>query len=172
MTHQAPWGAALVLVSTLATLVLIGIPAFIAWSTPVPGGVTALMWGLPLLLLFGCLLFCVRGYRLDGGQLYVRRLLSETAVDLRELQSVEADPKAMKGSLRTFGNGGLFSFSGLHYSKKLGSYRAYVTDFKRSVVLRLPGRSVVVSPRDPARFVDDLAKAHPHVKKPERSDAE
>jgi hypothetical protein len=64
------------------------------------------------------------------------------------------DSTAMKGSIRIFGNGGLFSFSGSFRNRKLGSYRAYVTDVKNAVVIKLPSGVLVVSPDSPDRFVD------------------
>ncbi len=66
------------------------------------------------------------------------------------------DPDALRGSIRLFGNGGMFSFTGLFRSPKLGRYRAYVTDPARTVTLRFADRVVVVSPSDPAAFVRDL----------------
>jgi hypothetical protein len=63
----------------------------------------------------------------------------------------------MRGSIRTFGNGGAFSFSGVYYNKRLGSYRAFVTDPRRAVVLRYATRKVVLSPAVPEDFVNDLA---------------
>jgi hypothetical protein len=59
----------------------------------------------------------------------------------------------MAGSIRVFGNGGLFSFTGLYQNKRLGSYRAYVTDDKRTVVVRLKEKTIVISPEFPDEFV-------------------
>ena len=49
----------------------------------------------------------------------------------------------------------------IFYSKRLGSYRAYVTDPRQCVVLRYPHRRVVLSPASPEDFVSDLALAKP-----------
>ena len=49
----------------------------------------------------------------------------------------------------------------IFYNKRLGSYRAYVTDPRRCVVLRYPNRRVVLSPASPEDFVSDLALAKP-----------
>jgi len=64
------------------------------------------------------------------------------------------------------GNGGFFSFTGLFYNRKLGFHRAFVTDHIRTVVLRFPHRTVVVSPADPEAFVRDLAalSSQPSIK--------
>ena len=72
--------------------------------------------------------------------------------------SVEADPNAMRGSLRTCGNGGLFCFAGAYWNKRLGSYRAFATDPSRSVVLRFSDRVVVMTPERPAEFVAAVEK--------------
>jgi len=55
----------------------------------------------------------------------------------------------MRGSIRTSGNGGAFSFTGFYHNKRLRSYRAYVTAPRRTVVLRYADRRVVLSPGAP-----------------------
>jgi hypothetical protein len=59
----------------------------------------------------------------------------------------------MRGSLRLLGNGGLFSFSGEFWNRRLGRYRALATDPSRAVVLRYPGRTIVITPHDPQQFI-------------------
>ena len=63
----------------------------------------------------------------------------------------------MARSIRVFGNGGLFAVTGIYRNRKLGTYRAYVTDRKLSVVLRTrAGKSIVVSPERPEAFLATL----------------
>ena len=145
---KAPWGRSLVLISASVTLMCLGSTAF-RWLS---------IWVslLPLVLVVGCALFSVRGYTVTGDVLMIHRLLWVTRISLHGLQSAEACPNAMRGSLRTFGNGGLFSFTGYYRSRTLGPYRAYVTDFKRTVVLRWAHRTVVLSPEFPEEFVREL----------------
>ena len=69
------------------------------------------------------------------------------------LPSAEADPVALKGSIRLAGNGGLFAFCGWFRNSKLGVYRAFCTDLAHAVVLRFPDRTVVVTPDQPDKFV-------------------
>jgi len=59
----------------------------------------------------------------------------------------------MKGSIRVFGNGGFFAFTGFYWSRTIGRYRAYVMDPKQSVVLRLERRQFSVSPDHPENFI-------------------
>lgn len=148
----------MILVSAFSTLVLIGVAIAVFVAAQFRG--LEMLFGLgPLLLLLVCLPFTVTGYRLESGRLFVQRLLWATEVPLDGLQSVEAVPNAMRGSLRSMGNGGLFSITGWYFSKALGKYRAWVTDLPRTVVLRFEGRSVVVSPENPEAFAADLRHA-------------
>jgi hypothetical protein len=50
-----------------------------------------------------------------------------------------------------------FSFSGYYRSLVLGRYRAFVTDLHRTVILRFPKRTVVLSPGSPEDFVQELS---------------
>jgi hypothetical protein len=100
-----------------------------------------------------CALFVVRGYSIANGNLLIDRLFWKTRLSLRELRSVKFDPEATRRSIRTFGNGGFFSFTGYFRSKALGSYRALMTDHRRAVVLRFRSRTIVISPDRPEDFV-------------------
>lgn len=139
--------------SSLGTLVLLAVPVGVAFTA------RGLSWWavlLPLAVILGAALFTVRGYTLAVDAVFVHRLLWMTRLPLEGLQSAQVDPRAMAGSIRTMGNGGLYSFTGLYRNKTLGSYRAYVTDAGRAVVLRFPNRTVVVSPDSPESFVREL----------------
>jgi hypothetical protein len=143
----------------------VGIGAYRA--IPVPTGFTH-QFGLVVALilpalLFGSLLFMVTGYAVDGTELYVGRLLWSTRIPLETLSRVWIEPAVCKGSIRVFGNGGLFSFTGLFYSKRLGRYRLFATDISRSVVLILPARVVVITPAEPEAFIELVRQSFPNV---------
>jgi len=107
------------------------------------------------------LLLSVSGYSIRQGQLLVHRIGWATRFDLAQLSSCEVNPHAMMGSIRLFGNGGLFCYIGLFRNAVLGNFRAYVTDPARCVVLKLGSRTIVVSPDDPDAFalaLQDAAK--------------
>jgi hypothetical protein len=155
--YKSPWGKPLMVVSTLASLLLGGLIVVGAFEGPGHGCSGRLAWlilmmGMPLGIFFGGLLFTIRGYELTGDAVYVKRLLWRTKIDLNGLKSVDVNPKAMAKSLRTFGNGGLFSICGAFWNRSLGHYRAYATDLQNSVVLRLKNKVVVVTPHDPEKF--------------------
>jgi hypothetical protein len=106
-----------------------------------------------LAILAGVALFSVIGYRVENGRVIIQRLGWTTALDLNDLVRVEILPFATAGSLRTFGIGGLFSYSGMFSNEQLGIYQSYVTNPENTVVLYFETRrTAVVSPDDPKTF--------------------
>jgi hypothetical protein len=165
----APWPKTLSVISLLGTAV-IGAVGFFAWraipygtSAPYAVAVGTLVAAVAPAVLFGAALFCVRGYELASGGLVVRRLLWSSRVELDGLTRAWADADAMCRSIRVWGNGGLFAFTGLYRNKSLGTYRVFVTDPARAVVLRLPQRAVVISPADPGAFLEALRMVRPQA---------
>jgi hypothetical protein len=115
---------------------------------------------LPLVPVAICALLGVRGYVVTPDEIQIRRPLWSTNLPRAGLQSATVDHDALRGSIRLFGIGGLFSFTGLFRSPRLGRYRAFVTDPGRTVILRFADRVVVVSPADPQAFIRDLSPRH------------
>jgi hypothetical protein len=157
--YDAPWSKLLIGVSLFTTVTCVGVAVGAAWEAAARSHLGLLRWltVLPLLILLGAALCTIRGYSIGTEVILVHRLLWATPLPRTGLESVTFEPDAMRGSLRTFGNGGAFSFSGLYYNRRLGSYRAFVTDQHRTVVLRYATRRVVLSPAAPEDFVADLA---------------
>jgi len=162
----APWSGFLKGVSIVVTLLLPGVSWLVAVTVPthLSPVLHTLTIALPLVILLAAAPFVVRDYALRDGTLQVRRLCWTTRVALGELREATIDPQAGAGSIRLFGNGGLFSFSGWFRNAKLGRYRAFVTDWQRAVVLRGAVCTVVLSPADPASFVHALQAPVPPQK--------
>ena len=153
ITFNAPWGTPLKVMTGFSLLILIGVPVIGLVTGPQsnPGWIFSMIV-LPLLILLSAAFFVIRGYILMEDTLLVQRLGWASRIDLSDLNAAETDPEAMTRSIRTFGNGGLFCFAGKFRNKKLGSYRAFVTAPKRSVILRFTDRTIVVSPEEPEAF--------------------
>ena len=162
---EAPWGRTLKIVTGLATAVCFAITLSL-WEIIAQEGPRSIhFWGglLPVILVGIAALFAIKGYAVDDASLLVQRLLWRTRISLDDLERVEVRPGELGHSIRLFGNGGLFSFSGLYRDSNLGRYRAFVTDWDRTVVLHFSTRCLVVSPANPERFVDALRLARPHL---------
>ncbi len=160
-SHAAPWGKLLVVLTAFSTLVCVGVSVAVALgadrSSEAPGVMRAAA-ALPMIIVVGAALFMVRGYAVTADEIVVQRPLWSNRFERSRLQSATVDPEALRGSIRLLGNGGMFSFTGVFGSPKLGRYRAYVTDPARTVILRFTDRVVVVSPADPAAFVRDVTR--------------
>ena len=149
---SAPWGTMLKVISSLVTLLVLGF-FIVLFNSKNPFSI------IPPLIAFVILLFTVRGYTVSGDTLRIKRLLWNTVVNIGTIRSVKINPGAMTGAIRTFGNGGLYSFSGQYKSGKLGFFRAYVTDFRNCVVIETTDSTIVVSPENPELFTEVLRTA-------------
>lgn len=156
-SFKANWGRPLILISTAATLICLGV-AIHSWQRGHHG---FLRFWLPLLLPFTALPFMVRGYRIIPGELMVRRLLWETDIPLAGLAAAEREPEIMKGCLRLCGNGGLFSFTGWFWNRKHGMFRVFATNTRDMVALKIGRKTIVVSPDRPAEFIAALEERIP-----------
>lgn len=157
-TYKAPWGKTLTIVSVLVT-VLCGSASLLPWKLVFiddGGPVLRLLLWLPVLLIPGCALFIVRGYTITPDEILIHRPFRVTRLPRMGLQSAAFEPNAMRGCIRTCGNGGFYSITGWYWSKSLRTCRAFVTDLNKTVVLRFRSRTVVVSPDDPEGFVSEL----------------
>jgi PH (Pleckstrin Homology) domain-containing protein len=158
--YHAPWGRLLTAITGLATLLLGGIAAFGLWNAAnIPPNQRVLwfvgMVAIPAAIWLGTLVFAVTGYTLCDGVIQVHRVGWKSVVALDGLERVEFEPRAMSGSIRNWGNGGMFSFTGHYRNKRLGPYRAYATDPNRSVVLHFPDeRPIVLTPESPKQFAE------------------
>jgi hypothetical protein len=109
---------------------------------------------VPLAILCGGLIFMVRGYILTDNHIEVRRLGWTTVLPLAGLDAVSGVPQGLGGSVRLFGNGGLFGISGWFWNRRIGRFRAYATDPQRTVLLRYrDGAKVVLTPHDVQHFI-------------------
>ncbi len=151
---RAPWSKSLYVMTaiTVAVLVLVMLAAMFAPMRPPPLAAVLLI-GLPPLLAGGAFAGRVRGYVLTEDAITVRRGFWNTRLPLAGLRSVSGDVDAMRGSIRVLANGGVFSFTGRYWNRKLGWYRAFATDPSRAIVLRYPRLTVVITPHDPQHFI-------------------
>jgi hypothetical protein len=128
-TDTALWSKSLVIMSALATGLCLGISfGILSHMRGINVGPVRTLGWLPAALLPVCALFAIRGYTVTPDAILVRRLFGTTRLPRAGLQSATFDQQTMRGSLRTFGNGGFFSITGFYWNKTLRTYRAFVAD--------------------------------------------
>ncbi|WKD51196.1 PH domain-containing protein [Microbulbifer spongiae] len=154
---HAPWNRQLKLTTALSTALLLAIPLILTLKIPEsPSTLYSIAIALPLGILLLCALFAIRGYTIRNNILLILRPGWKTAIPLDGLTEAQANPSAMQGSVRLFGNGGLFGYIGLFQNKALGRYRAFATNHDKAVVLRFPTRTLVVTPDRPEQMAELL----------------
>ena len=68
----------------------------------------------------------------------------------------------MKYAIRTFGNGGVFGYTGLYYKKGIGSMRWYCTQRKNYILIeKTNNKKIVITPDDPEGFMRDIEAKNP-----------
>lgn len=161
--YNAPWSTSLIIASVILLVFCLGASLGCWLGLGTVKQLDGFRWTalLPVVLLLGALPFMISGYTITRDAILVHRPLWDTKLPRADLESAAVEPDAMRRSLRTFGNGGGFSITGWYDNKRLGSYRAFVTDQHRTVVLRYPNRRVVLSPESPEAFVRALGTAAP-----------
>jgi hypothetical protein len=152
---SAPWSRSLRIVTAGTVIVLICIALLGLFTGPrqLPLWRGAMI-GVPLIVLATAAPFMVRGYLLTDTAITVRRLGWSTVLPLEGLSSITGEPEGLRGSVRIFGNGGLFAICGWFWNRRFGRFRAYATDPGRVVLLRYrDGHSIVVTPDDVQHFI-------------------
>ena len=135
--YRAPWGRRVWLLTgslVVAGVVLALVFPFLLVKEGEPM-ILSLLPAIAMLLIFGgTALFVVRRYEVMDDRILVRRSFWTDSIELSGLKSIEADPRACSGAFKTIGNDGLFAMHGRFHSKKLGSFRAFVTNPQNGVI--------------------------------------
>ena len=109
---------------------------------------------LPLILLVTWI-FSVTGYALQNKTLQVKRPLWVTTIVLPGEATAREEPNIREGLLKTFGNGGLFGYTGGFRNRKLGNFKTYATSWSHAVSITSEADSfcIVVTPENAAEFI-------------------
>jgi hypothetical protein len=158
--YRAPWSRTLKVATALAVAMLVLIAAIGSLTGPRQLAIWwAAMVGLPILILVTSVACLVRGYTLTEHALEIRRLGWKTVLPLGGLLKASGDLELVRGSIRVFANGGLFSITGWFWNRRVGFYRAYATDLSRAVFLKFRDRRpVLVTPHDTHHFLVWIGK--------------
>lgn len=145
--YKAPWDAALKIISSLMIVLFL-----------VLGYLTAniFAWLIFFVITFGSALFIIKGYSITDSQLIIHRVVFNKTYNLNSIVNVEYNPEALKNSLRIFGIGGAFSYTGVFFNKYLGRYTAYAANRKNCVVLFFENKKVAITPDKPEEFVEAI----------------
>ncbi len=154
MTQAEYRSAPLDIMAKIVTVVMIvaaGVVPFL------PGMVMYTVVILPAIL-FITWLFSVTGFSVENNCLIVSRPLWKTTISIPPDSVAGVEPEIKVGLLRTFGNGGLFGYTGRFRNRKLGFFNAYATNWKHAVSITsaLQDFCVVVTPENVEGFIQRI----------------
>lgn len=95
------------------------------------------------------------GYKITADAFVICRPVSSVRINRADIKSVAIiDKKEIKGTIRTFGVGGLFGYYGTFANFKLGSMTWYATRRNNTVLITTArNKKIVVTPNDPESFL-------------------
>ena len=104
---------------------------------------------LPVILIFSYL-FSSRSYTLTNNELIINRPIGNRVINIADISEIKIpDASDFSGTIRTFGNGGIFGYYGKYYNSKLGNMTWYVTQkLNRILILTKQGDKIIISPDD------------------------
>ncbi len=109
-------------------------------------------------LIIAMYLLMPRSVQTGSTGITILRKISPVVIPFADLKSIRmAETEEMKGVIRTFGNGGLFGYTGLYYNKKLGSMTWYCTQRKNYIIIdKKDNKRIVITPDQPEEFIRDI----------------
>ncbi|QEC67129.1 hypothetical protein FRZ67_07430 [Panacibacter ginsenosidivorans] len=113
-----------------------------------------------LLIYFLAFAFTPVNYIVTTEEIIVRRPLSNVHIKRADIKSVELiDKNKIAGSLRTFGNGGLFGYYGNFANFSLGRMTWYATRRDKPVlVTTTANKKIILTPDEPEKFVKEFSE--------------
>jgi len=143
------------------TLLFVGIFAANTYRFFEDGAALGLLISLLLLVTYVlCYVLRITGYSLTPDTLIIHRPANNKLINRSEIENAELLPNGLPaGTIRSFGNGGLFGYFGKFYTFKIGATTWYATRRTGMVMLHLANeKKIIITPDDAAGFVAELAK--------------
>ena len=80
----------------------------------------------------------------------IHRAIKNRVIKISEIIEIKTvDSNDLSGTIRTFGNGGLFGYYGKYYNSKFGNMIWYVTQRRNRILIETnQGKKIIISPDD------------------------
>ena len=163
--YSASLGNLSKIISVLGTLFLVGLfiyMGYLNYSEPRKEFAFMTALGLFMILLPVITYFYMpRFYVITDEALLIKRRAGNFRIPLSTIDRVESATKEdMRLTMRTFGNGGMFGFTGYFRNSKFGRMRWFVTQRCNYIVVTTKDqKKYVISPDEPEMMVDDLSRS-------------
>ena len=121
------------------------------WSLIVPLGVMLFVFGLSYY-------FSIRKFQITDDEIIIVRPFDIEKYPRSNFDKAErVCRKDLRFAIRTFGIGGVFSYTGQFWNKKFGPMTWYVTNLNNAVILSGANKKIVLSPENPEKFISKIS---------------
>jgi hypothetical protein len=142
------WSGGVVAITVVTLVFVAGGVVFVSLVKSAPWVVRYAV-GLPLV---GCIAWVATWIPLwlsvgDDG-VVLKKVVGRIVIPAREIVEMRRiDKDVLRGSVRTFGSGGLFGFLGRFWNKRLGKYTMYITQWRNLLLIRTEDKTYVFNYR-------------------------
>lgn len=97
-------------------------------------------------------------YRTTDDLIIIHRPIIDVKINLKDIKSVERlDKERLKGTIRTFGVGGLFGYWGKFTNGKIGAMTWYATRRDHAIIITTTSnKKILLTPDEPDLFVSTI----------------
>ncbi len=138
----------IVLIGTLILMIMADADSKTEISYPLP----FIVHGLIFIVYGFCYALRPTSYVVTSEKLTIKRLLGHLTFSLNDIEKAEIVKKEdMRFVMRTFGNGGIFGYTGKFYHSNFGNMTWYATRLSNYVLITLKsGKKIMLTPNDTA----------------------
>jgi ABC-type uncharacterized transport system permease subunit len=107
------------------------------------------------------LLYKPNTYTIQSNQVIIHRFINEVVIKKFEIKSIKQIEKdELKGTIRTFGVGGLFGYFGKFYNSTFGAITWYATRRSNYILITTStNKKIIITPDNPEDFVKEFYKS-------------
>jgi hypothetical protein len=112
-----------------------------------------------------CFLYAPQKYSITENKLIIHRPISDKYILIDSITEIrKVDKSELKGTIRTFGVGGLFGNYGKFYIPALGNVTLFATQSKNYVLIITNKRKILITPDDLGIIEHIKEKRHEYVR--------
>ena len=120
-----------------------------------------ILTALILIIIFSIpILYKPQAYIIESGNIIIHRIAKNVIFLKNEIDSIQQiEKEKLKGSIRTFGVGGLFGYYGKFYNSKIGAMTWYASRRSNYVLITTTSnKKIILTPDNPENFVKEFYK--------------
>lgn len=110
---------------------------------------------LLILIYIFCLVYSPRAYSINNDSIIIHRYIGGVDINKEDVKSIEMiDKDQLRGTIRTFGVGGLFGYFGKFWNKKIGKLAMYATRMDRVILITTNfDTKIIITPDEVEKFI-------------------